>query len=178
MPTLMPTRQSSAPITPSELEQRIAGLTTDSTSAHSSVRPSGSARALVRAQQETLHVILSGLRQASPESWRKHQHWAWYVWPTDKVGMSDPRDTGLHSADDVAFVLSHGATVANWTAILKAIARVLEAQGNRRSIPQIDHGRIAGFLNEWQQDAYRKRAPPEFLAALVAFETAWTSAGS
>jgi hypothetical protein len=92
--------------------------------------------------------------------------------------MSDPRDTGLHSADDVAFVLSHGATVANWTAILKAIARVLEAQGNRRSIPQIDHGRIAGFLNEWQQDAYRKRAPPEFLAALVAFETAWTSAGS
>jgi hypothetical protein len=94
--------------------------------------------------------------------------------------MSDPRETGLHSADDVKFVLSHGATVADWTDILKAIARVLEAQGNRRSIPPIDHGRIAGFLNEWQQDAYRKCAPPGsgFLAAVEAFETAWTSAGS
>jgi len=132
----------------------------------------------VRAQQETLRGILSGLHKASPESWSKHSHWAWYVWPTDKVGMSDPRETGLHSADDVKFVLSQVATVADWTAILKAIARVLEVQGNRRSIPPIDHGRIAGFLNEWQQDAYRKWAPPEFLAAVEAFETAWTSAGS
>ena len=174
--SIVPTRQSSFPT--SEVEQRLARLTTDSTSAHGSGQPSGSARALVRAQQDTLRGILSGLHKASPESWSKHSHWAWYVWPTDKVGMSDPRETGLHSADDVKFVLSHVATVADWTAILKAIARVLEAQGNRRSIPPIDHGRIAGFLNEWQQDAYRKCAPQGFLDAVKAFETAWTSAGS
>lgn len=92
--------------------------------------------------------------------------------------MSDPRDTGLHSAEDVTYVLSSRETVAEWVAILEALALVLSAQGHRRSIPSIDHGRIDGFLREWQDDEYRERAPAEFLAAVQAFETAWAQAGA
>jgi hypothetical protein len=140
-------------------------------------KPSAAARRLVKAQDQ-LAAILQQVRAASPDKYTKHGHWAWYVWPTTKEGVSDPCSTAVVNAADAAFVLSSASTRANWTALLEELAKALRTRATRRVFPSVDHGRIDYFLREWSRDEYRERMRgfQAFTAAVDAFGKAWGDA--
>ena len=68
-------------------------------------QPSAEARRLLAAQHKALPRILKKVEDDGPSKFRKTDHWAWYVWPTTKVGFSDPNETACVDANDVACVL-------------------------------------------------------------------------
>lgn len=133
-------------------------------------KTSKSAQRLVKAQKQTLNGILASVHAAGPDKYVKNDHWAWYVWPTTKEGMSDPCNTAVKDAVDAAFVLKQ-PTAETWTALLEVLAAALRARGSRRVFPSIDHGRIDFFLKEWSE--YRAILPSGFAAALDQFGQAW-----
>ena len=47
----------------------------------------------------------ASITAADPASYVKRTHWAWYVWPTAKVGFSDPEETAVTTLTDVEAVL-------------------------------------------------------------------------
>ena len=137
--------------------------------------PSSGARKLLKAQERELNGILAAMQRAGPENYVKDTHYAWYVWPTTKEGISDPAGAAVKGVADVSFVLSNQPTLDAWTSILANFALAIRARKSRRCIPGIDHGRIEYFLTEWSSDLYRAAcaAQPDFLKALKEFETAW-----
>ena len=137
-------------------------------------KPSPAAQRLVKAQAKMLSRILEDVHAAGPEKYVKHSHWAWYVWPTTKEGMSDPLQTAVKDVTDVAFVLGE-PTLDLWAELLEALAAALRARGSRRVFPSIDHGRIEFFLREWGAAHYRQKMPDKFAAAVDQFAQAWTN---
>ena len=135
---------------------------------------SGAARRLHQAQQRVLARILEGMEAAGPASYKKMDHWAWYVWPTSKVGRSDAEKTAVETVADAAWVLSHAETRATWTAVLRFCAAAVEAQG-RDAFPSIDHWRIDFFTAEWASAELAPALQPhsEFAAAFGKFAQAW-----
>ena len=136
-------------------------------------KSSSAAQRLVKAQAKTLSGILEDVRAAGPQNYVKQSHWAWYVWPTTKEGISDPLNTAVKGVADVVFVLG-APTLGTWTALLEVLAAALRARGSRRVFPSIDHGRIEFFLREWAE--YREKMPDRFASAFDQFAQAWTDA--
>lgn len=135
---------------------------------------SQAARRLVKAQTERLPGILRGIRAAGSANYVKHDHWAWYVFPTSKEGISDPCSTAVKGRADIQYVLaSH--MLLDWTAILEALATALRERGSRRVFPSIDHGRIDYFIREWSDDTHlaQLESAPQFAAAVAEFAKAW-----
>merc|ERR1711967_85500 len=115
------------------------------------------------------------LQSAEPAAFRKHGHWAWYVWPTTKEGMCDPEGTAVKNLDDVAYVLECSSTRELWTSILDRKVLILEAQQDRNAFPSIDFGRIDYFCKEWAAQEYQEvlGAYPDFKRTLSSFIDAW-----
>lgn len=168
----------------SELERKMhtMSLPDDAPARNGAKSGSSAARKLLKAQHDELGHILADLKAAGPEKWVKRGHWAWYVWPTTKPGMSDPRGTAVQGTSDVAFVLASKPTLRAWTDILAQLARTLAARRSKRCIPSIDHGRIEFFLQEWGSRGYaeaiEREGATEFAEALQAFAKAWKAAAN
>lgn len=160
------------------LSRRVANLGLEPASSRASASVSPAATRLVKSQSAELAGILKSVRAAGPEKYVKREHYAWYVWPTTKEGMSDPRQTAIKSKADLKHVLA-APTVGVWADMLDALAEVLSTRRSRKPIPSIDHGRIEYFLQEWSSEAYRKEAretAPTLAAAVERFATAWKAA--
>ena len=101
------------------------------------------------------------------------------MWPTNKVGFSDPLETAVEGDDDALYVLACETTREAWRRILLGLSDALQAQRTRRIIPEIDHGRIRFFAVEWTEPS-RQRAlctHPRFASALSRFLAEWEAAG-
>lgn len=149
------------------------------TSAYAPAPPSQEARRLLAAQQAILASVERHLASVPAAQYRKGGHWAWYVFPTTKVGSADTQwRTAVKGPDDVAFLMRHVASVAVWSSILERLVAVLRAQGARGALPSVDHGRVDFFLREWSAPAYRAATAgaPRFVAAFDAFKAAWERA--
>ena len=135
---------------------------------------SSEVRRLLMAQRQSHPRILSDLRACAPAEYRKRGHWAWWVFPTSKVGMCDPRGTAVFSAAEARWLLDTG-DAAEWAAILDGLASALTARGGRDVLPRIDHDRVNYFLREWGADGHAEAAArhPPFAEALERFGTAW-----
>lgn len=86
---------------------------------------------------------------------KKVSHWIWWVFPTERIGASEPPPKSNVPVDKVDFVLSN-ANMAMWSQILETIAQLLESnrmpnpkKPNSAIIPQVDHGRIRFSLDYW-----------------------------
>ena len=169
--------------TSSSLANRMAALDLAGSSKKASVGAtsvSAGARRLLKAQEAKLAKIIADVKSAGIEKYVKHDHWAWYVWPTTKEGMSDSAQVAVKNAEDVAFVLA-APTCAAWTECLDILAQAVRSRKNgKRVFPSIDHGRIDFFIQEWSASDYQEamKAQPEFAAAFEAFFSAWKEAGS
>eukprot|EP00621_Florenciella_sp_RCC1693_P013955 CAMPEP_0182543342 /NCGR_PEP_ID=MMETSP1323-20130603/31506_1 /TAXON_ID=236787 /ORGANISM="Florenciella parvula, Strain RCC1693" /LENGTH=285 /DNA_ID=CAMNT_0024754273 /DNA_START=104 /DNA_END=958 /DNA_ORIENTATION=+ len=81
--------------------------------------------------------ILNELRTSG----RKTSHWAWWAWPTEKPGFSEPSPPTSVRSRDVAQLFTRAP--AQWQQILELICELVVAAGELDEvIPQIDHGRI------------------------------------
>ena len=141
-------------------------------------RSSPEAQRLLKAQRSHLTNILRSIETVGPAKYRKSDHWAWYVWPTTKVGYSDPKETACVDAHDIEYVLACEETRATWTSILDSLTACLHAQQRKSFLPSIDHGRIDYFVKEWVDDMHAPlvAAYPQFQSALQGFVQAWQGA--
>ena len=136
-----------------------------------------SVKNLSKAQKQFFPNILKTF-DSDPESWEKKEHWAWYVWPTQKEGNNDPLKTAVKNIADIDYILSDPIILSYWRQILSNLSVVLNVQ-SRNGIPFKDHGRINNFLEEWTSENYQKQISkyPEFSSALDMFSLAWKKAG-
>eukprot|EP00438_Fugacium_kawagutii_P031343 Skav215367 [mRNA] locus=scaffold1391:795354:795860:- [translate_table: standard] len=101
--------------------------------------------ALVRCQERDLQKILAELDHGAKESC-----WAWYIFPTEKAGLSDPNQTRITSANAVD--LCKQPTAEDWRRCLEKICDLLEARGkppDDHVLPSVDHGRVGWFVKFW-----------------------------
>ena len=140
--------------------------------------PSSEARRLLACQKRALPGILQQIQVAGPATFRKHDHWAWYVWPTTKVGFSDPQETACTNVQDIAYVLACEETRAPWTKIFEGLTACLHIQKTKSFLPSIDHGRIDYFVKEWIDGDHEPLVAeyPQFHSALHGFVEAWDQA--
>ena len=81
---------------------------------------------------------------------RKRSHWAWYVWPTEKKGFSEPYPKTAVYIHTAGFLLAN-TDLKKWTEILKICNGLIEDNEGRLYgiIPRIDQPRIKYFLRFW-----------------------------
>mmetsp|Transcript_33935 Transcript_33935/g.54214 ORF Transcript_33935/g.54214 Transcript_33935/m.54214 type:complete len:137 (+) Transcript_33935:57-467(+) len=101
-------------------------------------------QALLAAQDEELpHVV------AELERGHKQSCWIWYVCPTSRPGMCDPR--GVYVTPSTAKELfADKERSAQWQKALELICDQVDNDG-MKAIPRIDQGRIHYFIKEWKE---------------------------
>ena len=101
-------------------------------------------------QQKFFPLILEELRTKG----RKESHWAWWVFPTDLEGSSEPfPKTSILPREKQLFL--EGTTASSWREILELIANLVSTQQSWNEIlPQIDHGRVEFFITYWRPIAF------------------------
>ncbi len=99
---------------------------------------------LISRQKENFGGILKELIDKR----KKKGHWAWWVWPTEREGRSEPHDSRGGSSvtlQCIPYPLEN-TDVEKWTEILHFLNVLIAEHGFGTVIPGIDHGRIGGFL--------------------------------
>ena len=111
----------------------------------------------------------------NPKTYKKKTHWSWYVFPTKKIGYSDPYKTCILNINDVNYILNNYRTRVLWIKILDKLSKIFVIQKNINSIPMIDHNRINFFLVEWTSPIYKKiiKKFPKFEKSLKLFNKNW-----
>ena len=123
-------------------------------------------RNLIEKQKREFPNILDDLH----ENGRKTGHWAWYVWPTEKEGLSEPFPKSSIAPTDVELFLSQ-TDIEQWTLILRLISDLLEhAHSRSEIIPKIDHGRIEFFFLFWQRNSSLLEKHIDFRDAIIQFK--------
>ena len=79
----------------------------------------------------------------------KRSHWAWWCFPTDMCGNSEPLPKTKLSSPAAAVELLARGPVADWRKALELICELSEAKG-RLVLPAADHGRVASFIPFWE----------------------------
>lgn len=81
---------------------------------------------------------------------KKTGHWAWWAWPTDKEGFSEPLPQTRVSFE-TAPALLRVAEETRWREVLEKVCALVEANGRKLDgvVPRIDHGRIIFFVKFW-----------------------------
>ena len=78
----------------------------------------------------------------------KQTCWAWWAFPTDQVGRSEPAMNGLQTQLTPATALSLiGQHAYNWRVLLEEIADT----GWKTLLPSIDHSRVQCFVKFWKR---------------------------
>merc|ERR1712187_257782 len=79
---------------------------------------------------------------------RKTSHWAWWVFPTELPGASEPPPE-TYVTPATAHRLFDGGSCANeWREVLEQICALTETNG-QTVLPSIDHGRVHYFIKFW-----------------------------
>jgi len=102
-------------------------------------------QALLQRQRDELPGILEELEQNN----RKTGHWAWWVFPTELAGDSEPSPETYVTHNTADMLLEEDASVTEWCNVLEKICELVEERG-MRVLPRIDHGRVHFFLKFWQ----------------------------
>ena len=114
-------------------------------------------RALLRRQHDELPRILRELE----DNGEKTSHWAWWAFPTELCGASEPYPETRVTPDTAAALVAKAP--AEWRLVLERVCDLSEARG-ALVLPAIDHGRVAFFVAFWGGRA----ATPAWLARALA----------
>ena len=79
----------------------------------------------------------------------KQGHWAWWAFPTEMRGKSEPPPSTCVTRATAAIVISKAPRV--WRDILECICQCAEKNG-KNILPKIDHGRVKCFIRFWEQE--------------------------
>lgn len=105
-------------------------------------------RLLLARQEEVLPRALQELEVHG----RKVSHWAWWAFPTEMAGMSEPAIDGVKTrvTKETAPELLRLAP-PSWIAVLEKICELVTANGSLIGVlPAIDHGRVKFFVLFWE----------------------------
>uniref|UniRef100_A0A7S3NNK0 Uncharacterized protein n=1 Tax=Aureoumbra lagunensis TaxID=44058 RepID=A0A7S3NNK0_9STRA len=80
----------------------------------------------------------------------KSSHWAWWAFPTDKPGFSEPRPPTFVSIETAAQLVDQAPK--EWRTVLELVTDLIEKHQNiNKVLPRIDHGRVLFFLKFWRE---------------------------
>jgi len=94
---------------------------------------------------------------------KKTSHWAWWVFPTDKPGFSEPMPETfvMHKERQLFLELSKDT---GWKDCLELVATLVSEKGSLgKVLPQIDHGRVEFFCLFWCDNFQ----PPPWLKRVI-----------
>jgi hypothetical protein len=101
---------------------------------------------LLNKQHEICSNILKELKQYG----QKKTHWSWYIFPTNKPGISDPLQTYI--TKDTALILLNSAS-PKWRICLEQIVTLAIEKNYRleKVLFDIDISRVVFFIKFWKQ---------------------------
>jgi hypothetical protein len=110
--------------------------------------------ALIKRQNEKCHSILNELTKHK----QKTSHWAWWIFPTEMPGASEPPPATCVSSKEAAIELLARAP-KEWRLVLEKIAELVRATSKKPHhrmtlsgvLPSIDHGRVTFFVRFWRE---------------------------
>ena len=111
----------------------------------------------------------------------KTKCWAWYVWPTSRVGRRDPHGTAIKTDEDVRFILECPSAIHKWVSVLDDITRILQLQQDAgstaflKSLNDLDRHRVQQFCAEWETSTRQHilKDHPQVATAVQSFITTW-----
>ena len=113
---------------------------------------------LVERQREHLPRALGELRRHG----RKTSHWAWWAFPTEKSGYSEPEPKTYVTCATAPLLLSEAPD--EWRQVLELVADLVSGDRSIHDVlPPIDHGRILFFIKFWRQ----QRCAPDWLKRVM-----------
>ena len=143
------------------------------------IKMSLEAKRLLQKQLLILPIISNSIQKVGVKNYRKNDHWAWYVFPTTKIGSSDPAKTALCNETDARLLLKHTEPRKMWILVLDLLTSACYIQKTRNVLPNIDHKRVELFIKEWTQpDGIFVRAASahtKFNKVLLRFAQVWKS---
>jgi len=107
-------------------------------------------KTLIRRQDMHLADVLQELNVHK----RKVGHWAWWVFPTEVEGASEPRLDGKKSsltAEDVPGFLAYAERRGLWQKVLERIVDLAKQKGLDHVLMSADMGRVGFFLDFWER---------------------------
>jgi len=101
---------------------------------------------LLKKQHEICSDILTELKQYG----QKKTHWSWYIFPTNKPGLSDPLQTYI-TKDTVEIFLK--SALPEWRLCLEKIVSLAIEKNYRleKVLFDIDIGRVVFFIKFWKE---------------------------
>ncbi len=103
-------------------------------------------QALIHRQTHELPKIIYELQTFRS----KKTHWAWWVFPTNHCGTSEPPPATKVSSPAAAKALLASPPVKTWRRALEMICDLSEERG-RLVMPAADHGRVLYFVAFWER---------------------------
>jgi hypothetical protein len=107
------------------------------------------------ADEIVLQTLIEKQRQSCPKviaelqsSGRKTGHWAWWVFPTEKAGFSEPGPK-TYVTSETAISLLNVADMTCWKDALTLTTTLMRDKGMNNVLPPIDHGRVEYFFKFW-----------------------------
>lgn len=76
---------------------------------------------------------------------RKTSHWAWWVFPTEKPGMSEPKPATAVTRENAKDLFKRAPRA--WQEALELIVELGEKKGLHEILPTIDHPRVSYFVD-------------------------------
>ena len=85
---------------------------------------------------------------------KKTGHWAWYAFPTGMAGGNDPNKVKICNKKEQIELLDlwNGKKDNIWKKVLEKIKVLVKSKG-KDILPEIDHGRVYFFCQEWKEVA-------------------------
>ena len=85
---------------------------------------------------------------------KKTGHWAWYAFPTGMAGGNDPNKVKIINKKEQIELLDlwNGKKNNIWKKVLEKIKVLVKSKG-KDILPEIDHGRVYFFCQEWKEVA-------------------------
>lgn len=79
---------------------------------------------------------------------KKISHWSWWVFPTNKSGLSEPSPKTSVKYDEIDYLINNAPK--EWIKVLQLICKIIKKNGGYHNvIPEIDYGRIRFFIQFW-----------------------------
>lgn len=103
------------------------------------------AKNLVEKQRQYFPMVIDDLIA----NHRKKEHWAWWVWPTEKKGSNEPGKKSFITMNTVSYVM-HNTDTDSWIKIMEILNYLLKNK-SVNIIPKRDHLRIKFFCKFFKE---------------------------
>ena len=97
---------------------------------------------LIRRMNKHLPTALDQLNRTG----KKSGHWAWWAFPTNREGNSEPSPKTRVYASTAKYIIDNAPYV--WRQILEKVCQLVE-KSSIYVLPHIDHGRVKFFAKQW-----------------------------